>query len=116
MFEWMPVLCGAVLGLLHRRAYIGQRTLLCLIVLIACAATAISGELFDEPWLILVDLALTVTGLIASRLLAAYPNTQRSLRSASASHEHTTLPVRSPHLRNTRSRMPARQKHPDEAL
>lgn len=116
MFEWLPVLCGAVLGLLHRRALIGQRTLLCLVVLSACGATAMSGELFDAPWLILVDLALAVAGLIASRILAAYPNTQRSLRSASAAHEHTTLPVRSPHLRNTRSRMPARQTHHHDSL
>ena len=134
MFEWMPVLCGAVLGLLHRRAYIGQRTLLCLAVLSACIATATSGELFDEPLLILVDLALVVAGVIAIRILAAYPSARRSrstayqsqghmsgpIHSAPASHttrpSHTTLPVRAPHLRNTRSRTLARQTHHDDSL
>ena len=128
MFEWMPVLCGAVLGLLHRRAYIGQRTLLCLGVLAACIVSAASGELFGESLFILVDVALVVAGVIAIRMLAAFPKARLALREVRAAYGrtalpthttlriHTTLPVRSPHLRNTRSRIPARQIHHDESL
>ena len=128
MFEWMPVLCGAVLGLLHRRAFIGQRTLLCLGVLAACVVSAASGELFDEPLFILVDVALVVAGVLAIRILAAHPRAGRAFRAANSGHDrramtnqspltsHNTLPVRAPHLRNTRSRMSARQKHHDESL
>ena len=121
MFEWMPVLCGAVLGLLHRRAFIGQRTLLCLGVLTACFVAAASGELFDEPWFIFVDLALVVAGVIAIRILAAHPRARRSLRVVETSHGHATLPIHTalpvgaPHLRDTRSRMRARQTHHDES-
>jgi hypothetical protein len=90
MFEWMPVLSGAVLGLLHLRGRITQRTLLCLAVLIACGVTAISGELFDAPALILVDLALVAAGVCVPRVLASTPRASRSLRAAYASRAAQT--------------------------
>ena len=90
MFEWMPVLSGAALGLLHLRRYIAQRTLLCLMVLTACVATASSGELFDAPQLILVDLALVAAGLCVTRALAAFPRAGRSPRAVHASHASQT--------------------------
>jgi hypothetical protein len=70
MFEWMPVMTGAMLGLLQLRATIGQRTLLCLSLLTACITTASSGELFDAPQLIVVDLALVAAGVCVVRVLA----------------------------------------------
>jgi hypothetical protein len=80
MFEWMPVMSGAVLGLLQLRAHIGQRTLLCLAVLIACITTASSGELRSDPQLILLDLALVAAGVFTIRIVAAHPRAARSLR------------------------------------
>jgi hypothetical protein len=73
MFEWMPVLSGAVLGLLQLRGHIAQRTLLCLGILCACIATASSGELFAAPQLILVDLALVAGGVFVVRTIASAP-------------------------------------------
>ena len=114
MFEWMPVLCGAVLGLLHRRTYIGQRTLLCLVVLSGCVATALSGEIFDAPLLVFVDTALVVIGVIAVRVLAPRTRTRGSL--------HLNVAVGAPHLRDTRARSHTRPRqtpshhHHDDSL
>ena len=112
MFEWMPVLCGAVLGVLHVRAYIGQRTLLCLVVLSGCAATAVSGEMFDEPLLVLVDLALAFAAALAIRLVVSRPRLRPPLRVNAA--------VGAPHLRDTRMRTRPRltpsQHHHDDSL
>ena len=77
MFEWMPVLSGAVLGLLQLRGHIAQRTLLCLGILFACIATASSGEVFVAPQLILVDLALVAGGVFVVRTMASSPLMRR---------------------------------------
>ena len=90
MFEWMPVLSGAVLGLLHLRGHIAQRTLLSFAVITACIATASSGELFDAPALILVDLALVAAGVCVVRVLASTSRARRSLRAADASRAAQT--------------------------
>jgi hypothetical protein len=90
MFEWMPVFFGAALGLLHLRGHLGQRTLLCIATLAACIATASSGELFDAPQLILVDLALVAAGVCGVRVLASHPRAGRSLRAVHARHTSQT--------------------------
>ena len=77
MFEWMPVLSGAVLGLLQLRGRIAQRTLLCLGILFACIATASSGEVFVAPQLILVDLSLVAGGVFVVRTMASSPLMRR---------------------------------------
>ena len=97
MFEWMPILSGAVLGLLHLRERITQRTLLCLAAIAAYVATASSGELPHAPQLILVDLALVATGVGVVRVIASYPSAGRSLRALHVLRDASASPVRQSH-------------------
>lgn len=70
MSEWMPVLLGAVLGVLHRRYALSRRTLSGSALIAAIGATMTSGEWAHAPYLVIADALLVGAGILAGR--AAY--------------------------------------------
>ena len=70
MSEWMPVLLGAVLGVLHRRHAMSRRTLAGSALIAAIGATTLSGEWTHAPYLVIADALLVGAGMLAGR--AAY--------------------------------------------
>jgi hypothetical protein len=67
MSEWMPVLLGAVLGVLHRRYARSRRTLVGSALAAAISATTLSGEWTHAPYLIIADALLVGAGILAGR-------------------------------------------------
>jgi hypothetical protein len=68
MSEWLPVLLGAVLGVLHVRYALSRRTLLWSALTAAIIATTLSGEWSHAPHLIVADALLVGAGILASRV------------------------------------------------
>jgi hypothetical protein len=67
MSEWMPVLLGAVLGVLHRRHALTRRTLAGAALIAAIGATTTSGEWTHAPYLVIADALLVGAGILAGR-------------------------------------------------
>ena len=63
MLEWIPVVFGSLLAMLHIRRSVHQRTLSLLVCVCALASAFIAGELTEDPWLVLIDAGLVVAGL-----------------------------------------------------
>ena len=80
MLEWIPVLCGGALAMLHIRRAMHQRTLSLLVCACAFASAFVSGELRSQPWLVLVDVGLVVAGLAV--VLAVHARVSRRRRLA----------------------------------
>lgn len=76
MHEWMPVICGVVLGVQFQRGRISRSTLLLMIIIAAVAASAASGELALSPLWVFADLALITAGVLIARI----PHATRALR------------------------------------
>ena len=62
MLEWIPVVCGCILAMLHLRRAFHQRTLSLMVCACAIASAFVAGELFADPWLAIVDAGLVVAG------------------------------------------------------
>ena len=67
MSEWIPVFTGAVLSMLHHRFRWSLRAVLWCALLLAAAATTLSGEVVHAPVLIVVDASLVAVGFAAAR-------------------------------------------------
>ena len=67
MSELMPVLLGAVLGVLHRRHALSRRTLAGSALIAAIGATMLSGEWMHAPYLVIADALLVGAGILAGR-------------------------------------------------
>ena len=67
MSEWMPVLLGAVLGMLHLRSTLSRRTFVASAAIAAVLSTTLSGEWTYAPYLVFVDAMLVGAGILASR-------------------------------------------------
>lgn len=68
MSEWMPLLAGAVLGGLHVRHALSERALPWCAAIAAVLATTLAGEWSGAPYLVIVDGALVVAGILAARI------------------------------------------------
>ena len=88
MLEWIPVVFGCLLAMLHIRRTLSQRTLSLLVCAGAFASAFISGELADASFLVLVDAGLVVAGLALTLSVHAHVlQRRRPSESASAAHE-----------------------------
>jgi|SoiMetStandDraft_2_1073263.scaffolds.fasta_scaffold537304_1 hypothetical protein len=67
MSEWMPVLLGAVLGVLNRRHALSRRALAGSALIAAIGATTLSGEWTHAPFLVIGDALLVTAGILAGR-------------------------------------------------
>lgn len=68
MWEWVPVLSGAVLGVMHLRQALTRRALVVAAITAAIAATTISGEWAYAPHLVLADALRVGVGILASHV------------------------------------------------
>ena len=69
MLEWIPVVLGSALAMLHIRRAVNQQMLPLLMCACALASTVVSGELIEAPWLLLADVALVLAGFAASHVV-----------------------------------------------
>ena len=78
MLEWIPVVFGSLLAMLHIRRAVQQRTLSLLVCVCALASAFIAGEFAEDPWLVLIDAGLVVAGLALT--LAVHAQVERRRR------------------------------------
>ena len=78
MLEWIPVVFGSMLAMLHLRRTIQPRTLSLMVCACAIASAFIAGELIEEPWLVMIDAGLILAGLALT--LAVHARVVRRLR------------------------------------
>lgn len=91
MLEWIPVVFGSLLGMLHIRRAIHQRTLSLLVCACAFATAFIAGELAQDPWLVIVDVGLVVAGLALTLAVHAQMLRRRRLASRTAAAQDRLL-------------------------
>ena len=72
MLEWIPVVLGVALAMLHLRRAISRRMLPWLVLACALASTVVSGELIETPWLLLADASLVLAGFAALQVVHAH--------------------------------------------
>jgi hypothetical protein len=70
MHEWIPVVCGVMLGVPYHRGVLSRTALLVSVLIIAFAASTASGEFARSPLWILSDLALVSAGVLTVRMPA----------------------------------------------
>ena len=78
MLEWIPVVFGSMLAMLHVRRALRPRTLSLMVCAFALASAYVAGELIDDPWLVMVDAGLVLAGLALT--LAVHAHVMRRRR------------------------------------
>ena len=63
MLEWIPVVFGSMLAMLHIRRALHARTLSLMVCACALGSALVAGELMNVAWLVIVDAGLVVAGL-----------------------------------------------------
>ena len=91
MLEWIPVVFGGMLAMLHIRRAVQQRTLSLMVCACALASAFVAGELMDAPWLVIVDAGLVVAGLALT--LAVHAHVLRRRRLSARSRAATGQPL-----------------------
>lgn len=88
MLEWIPVVFGSLLAMLHIRRALHQGTLSLLVCVCAFASAFIAGELDDAAFFVIVDAGLVVSGLVITLAVHVHLlRRRRHVESASAGHE-----------------------------